>query len=208
MGRILAQKPLFFVPNTAKRQVLPFLGFFGVRFLLRRVFVEGLGNELRDLYWSSFLYGSGCAFLLGFTYLNPGVLVFFAVLGTLGPLFRVPFSFFSPLSPSSFPPFSSWGRLGFSSLLPCLRTTSIERSVPSRTGGRDFRCRSGSLICLDLLGLGHPCRTLDGIPGYALSACPGSFRFFPELLPESPSRTGVWPINCSEQWGQPLASAL
>ena len=76
---------------------------------LRRV----LGNELRVLYWLCFV-GSGCAFLYGFTYENQGVL-FFAVFGTLGPLFPGPVLL---LSSSSFFPLSSLGvGLGFFSSL-------------------------------------------------------------------------------------------
>ena len=51
--------------------------------------------------------GSGCVFLYGFSYLIKGVLVFFAVFGTLGPRFRglvLPFS-----SPSLFFPLSLSG---------------------------------------------------------------------------------------------------
>ena len=37
------------------------------------------------------------------------------------------------------------------------------------------------------------------VTGYALSAFPGSFRFFPELLPDSPSRLVKLVLGTSSQ---------
>ena len=39
-------------------------------------------------------------------------------------------------------------------------------------------------------GLGHPCLTPEGNSRLRSERFPGSFRFFPELVPGSPSRTG------------------
>ena len=66
-------------------------------------------------------------------------------------------------------------------------TTSEKRGVPSRIGGREFWKCSGSLKCLELLGLEDPSRTPEGNSRKRSESVPG---VFPGFLPESPSRTG------------------
>ena len=63
---------------------------------------------------------------------------------------------------------------------------------------------SSALFCW---AWGIPAALSSGVPGYALRASSGSFRFFSVLLPESPSRTGGVALFLFGLSGQPMASA-
>ena len=97
-----AQKCPFLRPENGKNKVLPFLGFFRSSIFVTARFYGRFWAVNSESCIGCVSAGSGCAFLYGFTYLIQGVLVFFAVLGTLGPRFRGSFSlsssFFFPLS--------------------------------------------------------------------------------------------------------------
>ena len=97
-----AQKCPFLRPENGKNKVLPFLGFFRSSiFVTARFLRKVLGSELRELYWMCFRWFRVCVFVW-FYLSDSGSSCFFAVLGTLGPLFRGSFSlsssFFFPLS--------------------------------------------------------------------------------------------------------------
>ena len=84
-----------------------------------------------------------------------------------------------------------------SSERPLSGTNSEERSVPSRAGGREFRRRSGSLICLDLLGWGHPSRTLEANSRIRSESVSGVLPVFSRHFSRNvPAVLGVWPIYC------------
>ena len=95
--------------------------------------------------------GSGCAFFVWIYLSDSGEFFFLAVLGTPGPLFRVPFSFFSFLPPSS-SPFLSRGRPGFSFL------ASLPSSPGLPSGSRQVRLSSclWSVSSFFSLSLGRP----------------------------------------------------
>ena len=97
-------------------------------------------------------------------------------------------------------------------LIPCPMTSSERPSPepflkkeasPAVLRGREVWKCSGSLKCPEFSGLGIPAVLSRGIPGNALRAFPfrglsgilrvfpGSFRNFPEFLPETV--LGVWP---------------
>ena len=122
------ETPLFCVPKTAKKSS-PFLSlvFFGVLFLLRRVFAEGFGAfGQRTLCFALALFPLvPGAFLYGFTCEIQGVL--------FSPFFRDSGAAVSGSSSLLFllllPPFFSWGRPGllfFSSALAAVRTAVVE----------------------------------------------------------------------------------
>ena len=111
----MSQKCPLCGPKTAKKKVLPFLAlvlefYFCYGAFFRRV----LRNESPCFVVAVFFVGSGCAFLYGFLYANPGVLS--------SRRFRVSGAAVSGSVSSSLlfllllPPFFSWGRPGFSFL--------------------------------------------------------------------------------------------
>ena len=89
-------------PENGKDKVLPFLGIFRGSIFVTARFCGGFWATNSVICVGCFFAGSGCAFLYGISYLIQGVLVF-AVLGTLGPLFRgsssLLFLLLLPLSP-------------------------------------------------------------------------------------------------------------
>ena len=138
--------------------------------------------------------GSGCAFLYGITYLIQGVLLSCrsrdsgaAVLGFV----------FLLLSSSSFvllrlPPFSSWGRLGLSSLPP-----SCVLAGPQRLGGRQVRAAHGAwhVFLSFFLSLPGPA-PLSLSRSFSLSLSLSLFACLSESLSVSVSQQGcIWIIN-------------
>ena len=93
--------PLF-ASRKRQKQSSPFLRFFPEFYFCYGAFLRKvLGSELRELYWMCFRWFRVCVFVW-FYLSDSGSSCFFAVLGTLGPLFRGSFSlsssFFFPLS--------------------------------------------------------------------------------------------------------------
>ena len=125
----MGPKTPVFSSRKRRKQSSPFLRFFfRVLFLLRRVFRKVLCIELCDSFGRVFVWIWVCVFVWILLSVF-GSSCFFAVLGTGWPLFRGPFFFFSPLSPSS-SPFLSRSRPGFSFFLFCVpadRTSSPGR---------------------------------------------------------------------------------
>ena len=58
------------------------------------------------------------------------------------------------------------------------------------TGRQFWKCSGEATNALNYRAWGIPAVLSRGVPGKALRAFPGSFRNFPEFLPESPSRAG------------------
>ena len=66
----------------------------------------------------------------------------------------------------------------------------MREASPAVLGGVNSGDALEASYALNYRDWGIPAALSRGIPGYALSAFPGSFRFCPELLPACPSRTG------------------
>ena len=71
-----------------------------------------------------------------------------------------------------------------------------KEASPAVLGGREFWKRSGSLKCLELEGLGHPSRTLQGNSRKRSESVSGVFpEFFRNFFRKVPAVLGVWPIK-------------
>ena len=69
-----------------------------------------------------------------------------------------------------------------------------KEAPPAVLGGREFWKRSGSLKCLELQGLGHPSRTLEGNSRKHSESVSGVFpEFFRNFFRKVPAVLGVWP---------------
>ena len=84
----------------------------------------------------------------------------------------------------------------------------MREASPAVLGGENSGDALEASYALNYRDWGIPAALSRGIPGYAMRAFLGSFRFFPALLPESPSRTGGVAHLLLGTVGQPLASAL
>ena len=157
-----AYKCPFLRPKNGIDKVLPFLGFFRSSIFVTARFLRTiLGSELRELYWMCFRWFRVCVFVWIYSS-DSGSSFVLPLLGLRGRCFgfRFPSSLFFLLR---LPPFSSWGRLGFSSLPP-----SCVLAGPQRLGGRQVRAAHdawhvflSSSLC--------PGRLLSPFPGLSLS---------------------------------------
>ena len=162
-GGFLGPKMPLLRPENGRDKVLPVLGFFpAFYFCYGAFFRKVLGSELRELYWMCFRWFRVCVFV--WIYLSDSgssfVLPFSGLRGRCFG-FRFPSSLFFLLR---LPPFSSWGRLGFSSLPP-----SCVLAGPQRLGGRQVRAAHGAGMSFFLSSSLCPGRLLSPFPGLSLS---------------------------------------
>ena len=69
-----------------------------------------------------------------------------------------------------------------------------KEASPAVLGGGEFWKRSGSLKCLELKGLGHPSRTLEGNSRKRSQSVSGVFpELFRNFFRKVPAVMGVWP---------------
>ena len=69
-----------------------------------------------------------------------------------------------------------------------------KEASPAVLGGSEFWKCSGSFKCLELQGLGHPSRTLEGSSRKRSESVSGVFpEFFRNFLRKVPAVLGVWP---------------
>ena len=197
VGRsFLAKNAPFSRPENGEEKVLPDLGFLRSSIFVTARFFGRFWAVNSESCIGCVSAGSGCAFLYGITYLIQGVLLSCrsrdsgaAVLGFV----------FLLLSSSSFvllrlPPFSSWGRLGFSSLPP-----SCVLAGPQRLGGRQVRAAHGAWhVCLSFF-LPLSARAGSSLPFpvfLSLSLSLSLFACLSESLSVSVSQQGcIWIIN-------------
>ena len=99
---------------------------------------------------------------------------------------------FSELSTKVRNALSTAGNFMTSSERPSVEPILEKETSPAVLGGREFWKCFGSLKCLELLGLGHPSRTLEGNSRKRSRAFPGSFRNF---FREVPAVVWGWPIK-------------
>ena len=79
-----------------------------------------------------------------------------------------------------------------------------KEAPPAVLGGREFWKRSGSLKCLELQGLGHSSRTLEGNSRKRSESVSGVFpEFFRNFFRKVPAVLGVWPSQPPPQQTPP-----
>ena len=77
-----------------------------------------------------------------------------------------------------------------------------KEASPAVLGGREFWKCSGAFKCLELQGLGHPSRTLEGNSRKRSESVSGLFpEFFRNFLRKVPAVLGVWPIKLFSKQG-------
>ena len=89
---------------------------------------------------------------------------------------------------------STAGNCMTSSEMPSPERLLEKEASPAVLGGRVFWKRSGAFKCLEIQGLGHPSRTLEGNCRKRSESVSGVFpEFLRNFLRKVPAVLGVWP---------------